>query len=96
MVLSPLPRYLWNRRRICPTLFANNESPRYAAGTGATLYKLTTRLRNMIFMRKLKEVSSVNTVEVLEIIPSTGGTVTSEVEILVLWGFDPVSLAPAV
>jgi hypothetical protein len=65
------------------------------AGTGATLYKLTTHLRNMIFMRKLKEISIVNTLEVLEIIPSTGGMVTSEEEILVLWGFDPVSLANA-
>ncbi len=48
----------------------------------------------MIFVRKLKKVTVVNTVEALGIIPGVSGEVADEDQILSLWGGDPVHSQP--
>ncbi len=68
----------------------NSENPGYAAGMSRALRELTMSLRNMIFMRKLKDVSVVNSIEALGIIPGEAGMQASKDEILRLWGDDPV------
>jgi hypothetical protein len=49
----------------------------------------------MIFMRKLKGVSVLNTVEALGIVPGHSGEAMEIDRILALWGPDPVHPTPA-
>ncbi len=77
LVLSPLPRYLWARCCPDPGHIINSESPSFATDMG----RATTSLKNMIFMRKLKDVAVVNTVEALGIVGAL-----DEDQILALWG----------
>jgi hypothetical protein len=62
---------------------------------GKGLRDLTVNIRNMIFMRKLKGVSVLNTVEALGIVPSQSGEAMEIEKILALWGPDPVHPTPA-
>jgi hypothetical protein len=48
--------------------------------------RATTSLKNMIFMRQLKDVAVVNTVEALGIIPGNTEGALDEDQILALWG----------
>ncbi len=57
---------------------------------GRGLKDLTTNLRNMIFMRKLRGVTFMNTVEALGIVPDEHGNVLEIERVLALWGGDPV------
>ncbi len=90
LVLTRLPRYLWNR--CCSNLAHINNSERnsFAGEMGKGLRDLTVNIRNMIFMRKLKGVSVLNTVEALGIIPGQSGDAMDIDKILALWGPDPV------
>jgi hypothetical protein len=58
---------------------------------GRGLKELTTNLRNMIFMRKLRGLTVMNTVEALGIVPDEDGNVLEIERVLALWGVgDPV------
>ncbi len=57
---------------------------------GRGLKDLTSNLRNMIFMRKLRGVTVMNTVEALGIVLDEHGNVLEIERVLVLWGGDPV------
>jgi hypothetical protein len=57
---------------------------------GRGLRDLTINLRNMLFMRKLKNVFIVNSTEAMGIIPSEQGTEEGLDRIIALWGSDPV------
>jgi hypothetical protein len=90
LVLTPLPRYLWNRCCSNPTHITNSERSSFASEMGRGLRDLTVNIRNMIFMRKLKGVSVLNTVEALGIVPSHSGEAMEIDRVLALWGPDPV------
>ncbi len=87
-VLTPLPRYLWNRCCSDPTHITNSERVGFASDMGHSLRELTVNLRNMVFMRKLKGVSVFNTVEALGIVPGNGGECLELDRLLALWGAD--------
>ncbi len=57
IVLTPLPRYLWNRCCGDPSHITNSERVGFASDMGNSLRELTVNLQNMVFMRKLKGVS---------------------------------------
>jgi hypothetical protein len=90
IVLTPLPRYLWNRCCGDPTHITNSERVGFASDMGNSLRELTVNLRNMVFMRKLKGVSVFNTIEALGIVPGNSGECLELDRILALWGADPV------
>jgi lysophospholipase L1-like esterase len=92
ILLSPLPRYLWNRCCADRTHITNSEEPGYAASMGTALRELNKNLRNMIFMRKMKGVTVLNSLEALGLIPSADADTLSDDEgrIVALWGDDPV------
>jgi hypothetical protein len=69
--------------------------PHLASEMERGLRDLTVNIRNMIFMRKLKGVSVLNTVEALGIIPGQSGDAMEIDKILALWGPDPVHPTPA-
>jgi hypothetical protein len=62
---------------------------------GKGLKDLTVNLRNMIFMRKLRGVSIMNTVESLGIVPDAEGPSLDIERVLAIWGTDPVHPSPA-
>jgi hypothetical protein len=62
----------------------------FAREMGSRIRDLQIQLRNMIFMRKLKGVSVLNTVEALGIAQSQTSEATDLDRILALWGPDPV------
>jgi hypothetical protein len=95
LVLTPLPRYLWNRCCSNPDHISNSERVSFASEMGKGLRDLTVNIRNMIFMRKLKGVSVLNTVEALGIVPSQNGDAMEIDKILALWAPDPVHPTPA-
>jgi hypothetical protein len=95
VLLSPLPRYLWHRCCGDPTHIANSEHANFASDMGKGLKDLTTNLRNMIFMRKLRGVTVMNTVEALGIVPDEHGNVMDIERVIALWGGDPVHPSPA-
>jgi hypothetical protein len=88
--VSPLPRYLWNRCCTDPQHVTNSEKESFAADLGRGLRDLTVNLRNMLFMRKLKNVTVMNSTEALGIIPSDQGSDEGLDRIIALWGSDPV------
>ncbi len=92
ILLSPLPRYLWNRCCEDPAHIINSEEPGYAASMGTALRELNRSLRNMIFMRKIKGVTMLNSLEALGLIPSADADTLSDDKgrIIALWGDDPV------
>ncbi len=90
IVLTPLPRYLWHRCCSNPAHIINSEDENFARDMGSSKRELQIQLRNMIFMRKLKVVSVLNTMKALGIAPSPSGEVTDLDRILALWGPDPV------
>jgi hypothetical protein len=65
IVLTPMPRYLWNRCCTDRAHITNSESENFAKDMGNSIRELNVNLRNMVFMRKLKGVSVLNTVEAL-------------------------------
>jgi hypothetical protein len=75
LILSLLPRYLWHRCCGDPTHITNSKQQEFASEMGRGLKELTTNLRNMIFMRKLRGLSVMNTVEALGIVPDADGHV---------------------
>jgi hypothetical protein len=90
LILSPLPRYLWHRCCDDPAHITNSEQPEFASEMGRGLKELTTNLRNMIFIRKLRGLTVMNTVEALGIVPDADGHVLEIERVLALWGGDPV------
>ncbi len=91
IILTPLPRYLWSRCCDDPTHITNSEVPGYAAGMGTALRELNKCLKNMIFMRKMKGITTLNAIEALGLIPSPTEEYTDyEVQVIALWGPDPV------
>jgi hypothetical protein len=90
--VSPLPRYVWARCCTDPDHIVNSEKGTFASDMGRGLRDLTINLRNMLFMRKLKNVIVVNSTEALGIIPSDQGSESDEGldRIIALWGSDPV------
>ncbi len=90
LILTPLLRYLRNRCCSNPAHITNSERNSFAGEMGKGLRDLTVNIRNMIFMRKLKGVSVLNTVEALSIIPGQSGDAMDIDKILALWGPDPV------
>jgi hypothetical protein len=63
--VSPLPRYVWARCCDDPQHITNSEKESFAADMGRGLRDLTINLRNMLFMRKLKNVFIVNSTEAM-------------------------------
>jgi hypothetical protein len=61
IILSPLPRYLWHRCCGDPAHVTNSEQPEFTSEIARGLKELTVNLRNMIFMRKLRGLSVMNT-----------------------------------
>jgi hypothetical protein len=59
-----------------------------ASDMGRGLRDLTINLRNMLFMRKLKNVTIMNSTEALGIIPSDHGSDEGLDRIIALWGSD--------
>jgi hypothetical protein len=57
---------------------------------GRGLKDLTINLRNMFFMRKLKNVTVLNSIEAQGIIPGDGGSGEGLDRNMDLWGSDPV------
>ncbi len=94
LVLSPLPCYPWARCCTDPNHILNSESPSCVTDMGRALRDITTSLRNIIFMRKFKEVSIVNSVEALGIFPGSSGEVVDKARSST-WGRDPVHPLPA-
>jgi hypothetical protein len=91
ILLTPLPRYLWSRCCSNPLHITNSEAPGYAASMGSALRDLNKCLRNMIFMRKLKGVYTLNSMEALGLIPPmTSDHTEDEERVIALWGPDPV------
>jgi hypothetical protein len=88
--VSPLPRYVWARCCDDPQHITNSEKGSFAADMGRGLRDLTINLRNMLFMRKLKNVVIVNSTEAMGIIPGEQGTEEGLDRIIALWGSDPV------
>jgi hypothetical protein len=91
IVMTPLPRYLWARCCDNPSHITNSEVSGYAAAMGASLRELNKCLRNMIFMRKLKGISTLNAMEALGLIPSSVSDLNEDEDrVIALWGPDPV------
>jgi hypothetical protein len=84
LILSLLPRYLWHRCCGDPTHITNSEQPEFASEMGRGLKELTANLCNMIFMRKLRGLSVMNTVEALGIVPDADGHVLEIERVLAL------------
>jgi hypothetical protein len=61
---------------------------------GKSLKDLTINLRNMIFMRKLRGVSVLNTIEALGIVTSGNESDLELDRIIAIWGSDPVHPTP--
>ncbi len=95
IILSSLPRYLWHRCCKNPTHITNSELPTFASDMGRGLKVLTVNLRNMIFMRKLRRLSVMNTVESLGLVPDADGHTMDIERVLVILGSDPVHPSPA-
>jgi hypothetical protein len=95
IILSPLPRYIWHRCCENPSHITNSESPSFARDMGQGLKDLTVNLRNMVFMRKIRGVSVMNTVEALGIVPDSEGHSLDIERVLAIWGTDPVHPSPA-
>jgi hypothetical protein len=95
VVLSPLPRYLWHRCCNDPSHIVNSEQTDFASDMGRGLKDLTTNLRNMIFMRKLRGVTVMNSVEALGIVPDEHGNILDIERVIALWEGDPVHPSPA-
>jgi hypothetical protein len=62
---------------------------------GQGLKDITMNLRNMVFMRKIRGVSVMNTVEALGIVPDAEGHSLEIERVLAIWGTDPVHPSPA-
>jgi hypothetical protein len=92
ILLTPLPRYLWTRCCSDPSHITNSEDSEHAAGMGRSLQELNKSLKNMIFMRKLKDISLLNSLEVLGIVATAdAGTLDDdEGRVIAMWGADPV------
>jgi hypothetical protein len=90
IVLTPMPRYLWNRCCTDRAHITNSESENFAKDMGNSIRELNVNLRNMVFMRKLKGVSVLNTVEALVISPGGNSDGLDLDRILALWGANPV------
>jgi hypothetical protein len=90
--LTPLPRYLWTRCCSDPPYIKNSEDPGYAAGMGKSLHELNRSLKNMIFTRKLKDISLLNSLEALGIVSTADANATDDDEgrVIAKWGADPV------
>ncbi len=88
-MLSPLPRYLWHCCCNDPTHIVNSEQTDFASDMGRGLKDLMTNLRNMIFMRKLRGVTVMNSVEALGIVPDEHGNVLDIERVIALWGGGP-------
>ncbi len=88
--VSPLPQYVWARCCSDPEHIINSKRPTFAADMGRGLRDLTINLRNMLFMRKLKNVTVLNLTEALGIIPGDGSSGEGLDRIIDLWGSDPV------
>jgi hypothetical protein len=86
LVLTPLPRYLWNRCCDDPTHITNSERENFASDMGRSLRDLTVNLRNMIFMRKLRGVSVLNTIEALGIVTNGNDAELGLDRIIAIWG----------
>jgi hypothetical protein len=95
IILSPMPRYLWQRCCEDPSHITNSEIPTFASDMGRGLKDLTVNLRNMIFMWKLRGLSVMNTVESLGIVPDAEGRAMDIERVLAIWGADPVHPSPA-
>jgi hypothetical protein len=94
LVLTPLPRYLWNRCCDDASHITNSERESFASDMGKSLKDLTINLRNMIFMRKLRGVSVLNTVEALGIVPNGNESDLGLDRIIAIWGSDPIHPTP--
>jgi hypothetical protein len=94
LVLTPLPRYLWNRCCDDPSHITNSERENFASDMGKSLKDLTINLRNMIFMRKLRGVSVLSTIEALGIVTSGNESDLGLDRIIAIWGSDPVHPTP--
>jgi predicted lipase len=59
---------------------------------GTALHELLKSLKNMIFMRKIKDVTVINSLEALGIVPVTSAGLSDDYEgqVITLWGYDPV------
>jgi hypothetical protein len=90
IMLTPLPRYLWTRCCSDPNHITNSEAPGFAAEMGKSLHELNKSLKNMIFMRKLKNISLLNSLEALGIVPPSNSPDDDEGRIIALWGPDPI------
>jgi hypothetical protein len=92
ILLTPLPRYLWTRCCSDPSHITNSEDPGYAAGMGKSLHKLNKILKNMIFMRKLKDISLLNSLEALGIVTTADASTADDDEgrVITMLGADPV------
>ncbi len=90
VLLTPMPRYLWNRCCTDRAHITNSESENFATDMGNSIRELNVNLRNMVFMRKLKGVSVLNTVEALGISPGGNSDRLDLDRILALWGANPV------
>jgi hypothetical protein len=90
IVLTPLPRYLWHRCCGNPAHLTNSEEENFAREMGSRIRDLQIQLRNMIFMRKLKGVTVLNSVEALGIAQCQDNEEADLDRILALWGPDPV------
>ncbi len=95
IILSPLPRYIWHRCCENPSHITNSESPSFARDMGQGLKDLTVNLRNMVFMKKIRGVTIMNTVEALGIVPDSEGHSLDIERVLAIWGTDPVHPSPA-
>jgi hypothetical protein len=54
------------------------------------LHELNKSLKNMIFMRKLKNISLLNSLEALGIVPTTDAVDVDEGRVIAMWGADPI------
>jgi hypothetical protein len=95
IILSPLPRYIWHRCCENPSHITNSENPTFASDMGKGLKDLMVNLRNMVFMRKIRGVSIMNSVESLGIVPDAEGRSLDIERVLAIWGTDPVHPSPA-
>jgi hypothetical protein len=57
---------------------------------GKSLHELNKSLKNMIFMRKLKNISLLNSLEALEIVPTNDSSDEDEGRVIAMWGPDPI------
>jgi hypothetical protein len=57
---------------------------------GKSLHDLNKSLKNMIFMRKLKNISLLNSLEALGIVTTSNSPDDDEGRIIAMWGSDPI------